>query len=61
MSRDLGRDVPHLEKLHARKLWAAFSYPTKGTNRANEVLFGAISAVSPPAAVRCGSLGPDQR
>ena len=26
MSRDLGRDVPDLEKLHARKLWADFSY-----------------------------------
>ena len=30
MSRDLGRDVPDLEKLYARKLWADFSYPTKG-------------------------------
>ena len=28
MSRDLGRDVPDLEKLYARKLWAAFSHPT---------------------------------
>ena len=28
MSRDLGRDVPDLEKLYARKLWADFSYPT---------------------------------
>ena len=27
MSRDLGRDVPDLEKLYARKLWANFSYP----------------------------------
>ena len=29
MSRDLGRDVPDLEKLYARKLWAdlKFSYP----------------------------------
>ena len=27
MSRDLGRDVPDLEKLYARKLWADFSYP----------------------------------
>ena len=26
-SRDLGRDVPDLEKLYARKLWADFSYP----------------------------------
>ena len=29
MSRDLGRDVPDLEKLYARKLWADFSYPTE--------------------------------
>ena len=28
MSRDLGRDVPDLEKHYARKLWADFSYPT---------------------------------
>ena len=27
MSRDLGRDVPDVEKLYARKLWADFSYP----------------------------------
>ena len=27
MSRDLGRDVPDLEQLYARKLWADFSYP----------------------------------
>ena len=27
MSRDLGRDVPGLEKLYARKLWADFSFP----------------------------------
>ena len=26
MSWDLGRDVPDLEKLYARKLWADFSY-----------------------------------
>ena len=26
MSRDLGRDVPDLEKLYARKLWADFSH-----------------------------------
>ena len=30
MSRDLGRDVPDLEKLYARKLWADFSYPIGG-------------------------------
>ena len=29
MSRDLGRDVPDLEKLYARKLCADFSYLTK--------------------------------
>ena len=28
VSRDLGRDIPDLEKLYARKLWADFSYPT---------------------------------
>ena len=27
MSRDLGRDIPDLEKLYAGKLWADFSYP----------------------------------
>ena len=27
MSRDLGRDVPDLEKLYAGKLWADTSYP----------------------------------
>ena len=26
MSRDLGRDVPDLEKLYARKLWVDFSF-----------------------------------
>ena len=31
MSRDLGRDVPDLEKLYARKLWADFSYPINRT------------------------------
>ena len=31
MSRDLGRDVPDLEKLYARKLWADFSHPTRAT------------------------------
>ena len=33
MSRDLGRDVPDLEKLYARKLWADFSYPIVATIR----------------------------
>ena len=32
MSRDLGRDVPDLEKLYARKLWADFSYPISATS-----------------------------
>ena len=27
MSRDLGRDVPDLEKPYARNVWADFSYP----------------------------------
>ena len=27
MSLGLGRDVPDLEKLYARKLWADFSFP----------------------------------
>ena len=31
ISRDLGRDVPDLEKLYARKLWADFSYPISRT------------------------------
>ena len=30
MSRDLGRDVPALETLYARKLWADFSFPEIG-------------------------------
>ena len=30
MSWDLGRDVPDLEKLYARKLRADFSYPKQG-------------------------------
>ena len=33
MSRDLGRDVPDLEKLYARKLWADFSYPKRGCQK----------------------------
>ena len=33
MSRDLGRDVPGLEKLYAGKLWADFSYPSLGENQ----------------------------
>ena len=40
MSRDLGRDVPDLEKLYARKLWADFSFPkraSKGTNRSRQI------------------------
>ena len=34
MSRDLGRDVPDLEKLYAGKLWADFSYPKTQNNNA---------------------------
>ena len=34
MSRDLGRDVPDLEKLYARKLWADFSYPIPSPHEA---------------------------
>ena len=33
MSRDLGRDVPDLEKNYARKLWADFSYPLWGRDQ----------------------------
>ena len=33
MSRDLGRDVPDLEKLYARKLWADFSYPIQSSHK----------------------------
>ena len=29
ISRDLGRDIPDLEKLYASKLWAYFSFPKK--------------------------------
>ena len=36
MSRDLGRDVPDLEKLYARKLWAHLSYPTCGLSTGRE-------------------------
>ena len=32
MSRDLGRDVPDLEKLYARELWGDFSFPIKDVN-----------------------------
>ena len=32
MSRDLGQDVPDLEKLYARKLWADFPYPKRLKN-----------------------------
>ena len=34
MSRDLGRDVPNVEKLYAGKHWADFSFP---------ILWGAIN------------------
>ena len=45
MSRDLGRDVPDLEKLYARKLWADFSYPNR------RVVFGPSQSCVQP---RCG-------
>ena len=46
MSRDLGRDVPDLEQLYARKLWADFSYPpSKWRGR-----FGRQTAGGPPKA-----------
>ena len=32
MSRDLGRDVPDLDKHYARKLWADFSFPRLGSS-----------------------------
>ena len=34
MSRDLGRHVPDLEKLYARKLWADFSYHIQKSKKA---------------------------
>ena len=37
MSRDLGRDVPDLEKLYARNLWADFSYPSFGEYNMKQV------------------------
>ena len=37
MSRDLGRDIPDLEELYARKLWADFPFPT-GCHRPADVL-----------------------
>ena len=33
MSRDLGWDVPDLEKLYVRKLWADFSFPKEIQSR----------------------------
>ena len=33
MSRDLGRDVPDLERLYVRKLWADFSFPIGASPR----------------------------
>ena len=39
MSRDLGRDVPDLVKLYARKLWADFSYPILGRPKFSGQLF----------------------
>ena len=54
MSRDLGRDVPDLEKLYARKLWADFSYP-------NVVpLFGGIKKVLAQVFGCHGFFGPEK-
>ena len=36
MSRDLGRDVPDLEKLYAGKLWVDFLYPIIRSGPANQ-------------------------
>ena len=42
MSRDLGRHVPDLEKLDARKLWADFSFPEIGTSEKKKGRVGTI-------------------
>ena len=36
MSRGLGRDVPVLEKLYAKKHWVDFSFPSFGENCEND-------------------------
>ena len=47
MSRDLGWDVPDLEKLYARKLWANFSHPIKiKNNPENGLLTLSLQAIS---------------
>ena len=43
MSWDLGWDVPDLEELDARKLWADFPFPAKVTKRAKKVAFESLS------------------
>ena len=48
MSRDLGRDVPDLEKLYARKLWADFSHPKHA-----EPLTSCSSIPRPPWPILC--------
>ena len=48
MSRDLGRDVPDLEKLYARKLWADFSYPTNILQSPGEVATRNCTKDPPP-------------
>ena len=49
MSRDLGRDVPDLEKLYARKLWADFSHPKNVRVRGScLILFGSVLSTSGP-------------
>ena len=49
MSRDLGWDVPDLEKLYAKELWADFSYP-KFRNHVE--MHGMNSRVGPKKAPR---------
>ena len=38
MSRDLGRNVPDLGKLYARKLWPDFSFPMASVGVAEKVV-----------------------
>ena len=55
MSRDLGRDVPNLEKQYARKLWADFS--TLVTNLiVVELIMRSDSASCYSASPKCGCL-----
>ena len=54
MSRDLGRDVPDLEKLYARKLWADFSYPMKTTFDMTTLIFGTGRVLLAPCLLKGG-------